>query len=220
MDALLKALEKRGWRVGLGTGDDSKTYVTVLGQRVAFGIREKLKQVKNKPAKPLRGSDGQMYTPYRRENETIPSGKLALVLRETWGSSVRRSWDETESTRLEERLNEFVIGLVAQAEEQREFARRAEENARQAREAEALRYERERQRQLEAARISALTRQADAWHQSHRIASYLAAVRSAAERSGITIEAGSPLGDWIAWAEDYVRGLDPLHGSLEALPTL
>jgi hypothetical protein len=220
LDALVKAFEKRGWRVSVGTGDERNTYVTVREQRVAFGIREKLKKVKSEPPKPVRGFSGQMYTPYRSEYDTVPSGKLSLVLRETWGSSVRRSWDETESTKLEERLNEFVIGVVMQAEEQLEFARRVEENARQARAAEVLRYERERQRQLEAARVSALTRQADAWDQSHRIASYLAAVRSAAERSGVAMETGSPLGDWVAWAEDYARNLDPLSRPLETLPTL
>ena len=215
----MKALEKRGWRVSVGTGDDRKTYVTVLEQRVAFGIREKLKQVKNEPPKPVRGFDGQMYTPYRSVNQTIPSGKLALVLRDTWGLSVHRSWDESESRRLEERLNEFVVAVVARAEEQLESARRAEEHARQRREADELRWERERQQQLEVAKIAALTRQADAWERSHCIALYLAAVRSAARQARVEVAPGWPLGDWIAWAEEYVRRLDPLNDPLKTLPT-
>jgi hypothetical protein len=219
LDALVKALEERGWRVSLGTGVDRKTYVTVLGQRVAFGIREKLKQVKNEPAKPERGFDGKMYTPYQRESETVPGGKLALVLRETWGLSVHRSWDESDSRRLEERLNEFVIAVVARAEELRESARRAEEYARQRREADELRWERERQQQLEVAKIAALTRQADAWEQSHRIALYLAAVRSAAQQAGVELARGCPLGEWIAWAEEYSRELNPLNDPLETLAT-
>lgn len=40
-------------------------------QRVAFGIREKLKQVKNKPATPVRGFSRQMYTLAHRIRRTF-----------------------------------------------------------------------------------------------------------------------------------------------------
>jgi hypothetical protein len=62
-DALVKAFERRGWPITLGSGDDRKTWVTVLGQRIPFGIREPIKKVLNEPARPQRLSNGQWYTP-------------------------------------------------------------------------------------------------------------------------------------------------------------
>lgn len=54
MNALVPGLEARGWRVSIGAEGSPaayKTYVTVLRQSVAFGIREKLRKVDNELAK-------------------------------------------------------------------------------------------------------------------------------------------------------------------------
>ncbi len=185
IDAVVKAFGARGWNVTLEPNYPSRSYVTVLEQQAPFGVREKLKKVKSEPAKPVRGSDGRMYTPFQSSHEDVPSGKLSLVLRDTVGTSVRRDWDDTDEVPLEDRLNEFMIGVVARAEEQLDFKRRVEANARQRREAEQQRYQAERARQQEAARMNALEPQANAWDQSRRIAAYVAAIREVLARASI-----------------------------------
>jgi hypothetical protein len=219
MDAVVKAFEERGWKVSLdsGSGYDRhrKTYVTVLGHRIAFGVREPLRKIKNEPAKPIRGYDGRMYTPYQAKYRDEPSGRLALVIRQSWGRDVRKSWDESESRRLEDRLNEFMVGIVAEAVREEEFHREAQERQRVLQEAEERRRAEERKREEEAARIKSLEQQADDWAKSVRIAAYLDAVRSAAGQTGSCTEPGTELDSWLRWAEEHARRINPLNERLQ-----
>jgi hypothetical protein len=214
MDALVKAFETRGWSISLGSGDDRKSYVIVLGQHVPFGVREKLKHIKNDPAKPVRLPSGQTYTPYQSPYQEVRSGQLALVIRQSWGYGVHKSWNDTASWRVEDRLNAFVVGIVAYAADELERHRRYEENERVRLEAERRRLEEARRREEEAARGRELERQAESWSKSQRIVAYLAAVREAAMQKGIPVEPGSPLEKWLQWASAYARLLNPIAETL------
>ncbi len=217
MDALVKAVEERGWKVVLGTGDDRKSYVVVLGQRVPFGIREKIKKVRNEPAKPIRSSTGTWYTPYRSEFRDEPSGRLSLVLRNRWGNSVDKSWDEGASARIEDRLNEFILAVITRGEEDREWDRQREEAERARIEEGQRRFEAARQREAEAALEREFDRQAESWQKSQRLTAFVAAVRAAAEDAG-GLESGGALDQWLQWGEAYARRLDPLSGPASAIP--
>ncbi|MGH7510059.1 MAG: hypothetical protein ACREMZ_11385 [Gemmatimonadales bacterium] len=217
MDALLKACETRGWKVSVGSGDDRKSYVLVLGQRVPFGIREKLKKVKNEPVKPLRSGVSQFLS-YSPEYSTVPSGQLSLVVRESWGHSVRKSWDESESCPLEDRLNEFIVGLVARAVEEQEFERRRAENERERREAEEQLRAAQRRREEEAARVRTLEQQAVDWNKSRQLMEYLNALRKQAEEQPGGIARGSDFTEWLAWATEYALGLNPVPQMLGSNP--
>lgn len=112
-DALLKAFDKRGWKVTLGSKEkdrayDHKSYVTVLNRQLPFGIRERIKKVENPPAKPVRLLSGGMYTPLQSKYRDVASGRLSLVIRSRWGNAVETSLDDTPKHRVEDRLNEFV----------------------------------------------------------------------------------------------------------------
>jgi hypothetical protein len=216
MDALVKAFHERGWTIAFGSGDDRKSYVVVEGQRVPFGIREKIKKVRNEPAKPIRSSTGEWYTPYHQEFRNEPSGRLSLVLRNRWGNSVDKSWDDGASWRVEDRLNEFVLAIVARAEEDREWDRRRAEAERARMEEERRRYEAARRREAEATLERELDRQADNWRKSQRLAAYIAAVRQSAAQAG-GIEPGSALEQWLQWGERYAHRIDPLSAPLASL---
>lgn len=159
MDALVKAFERRGWTVSLGTGDDRKTYVTIFEQRIPFGIRETLKKIANEKPKPERLSNGQWYEPYYSKYRDEPSAKLAFVIRNSWGHGVHKSWVESAGTPLEERLNDFVLYVVREAyedwerhvrfQEQEKLRRVAEER----RIAEQKRQEQERAKQRELGKL-------------------------------------------------------------------
>ena len=218
MDALVRAIEARGWKVELGSGDDRKSYATIFGQRVPFGVRETLKKVANAPAKPQRLSDGRMYTPWRSTNRDEHSGLLAFVIRHDWGHGVLKSWVETKTRRLEERLSEFIINLVKAAYDDLEAARRRAEREHQEREAEARWREEERLREAEAARVRALLQQATDWDTSRRLNGYLMAVRAAAEAQPGGLQGDSDFCRWLAWAESYARSIDPFQQPLNSLP--
>lgn len=181
MDALVRAFEARGWNVTLGTGDDRKSYVTIFNQRLPFGIRETLKKVANPPPKPQRLVDGTVYTPWHREYRDEPSGQLAFVMRYSWSHGVDKSWRESKTRRLEERLGDFIISLVSIAHEEAESDKRRAEMERKRLEAEELRRAEERRREAEAACVRALNRQSLRWETSKRLDAYLKAVRATAE---------------------------------------
>jgi len=220
MDALVRAFEVRGWKIALGSRDDRKSYVTIFGQRLPFGIREMLKKVANPPAKPERLYDGRMYTPWRSKYRDERSGVLAFVIRNNWGHGVHKSWAETQTRPLEERLGDFVISLVRDAYEDLERARLRAESERLAEEAAERRREEERRREAEAARVRALLQQSDLWYNSRRLNDYLRAVRTAAESQPGGLEQDSDLSKWLAWAEAYARSTDPLQQPLNSLPTV
>jgi len=221
IDAVIKAMESRGWKVSINTHErDRKTYVTVLGQRVAFGVRETIKKVENEPAKAVRSTyDGTLYTPYQTKYRDEPSGKLSMVIRSRWEGStaVERSWVETATQPLEQRLNEFMVGVVEYADYWREWDRRREENERLRQEAERRRVEEQRRHQLELARGEALESQVVRWITSQNLGEYIAAVRAKAEAQPGGLDSSSLIVQWLDWAERYRSTLDPLQAPLDAL---
>lgn len=220
-DALVKAFELRGWKIELGTDQHRKSFVHLLGQRVAFGIREPTKKVENEPATPRRLLDGTMYTPYQTKYYDEPAGKLSLVIRSQWdgSSAVEHTWMETATHPLEEKLNDFVIGVVDYANTWAEHEVRRQEEARQRWDAEQRRQEEQRRREAEAARVAALERQAERWVISQRLLEYLAAVRAKATQLSDG-ELEPALSEWLTWAEGYARSINPLNRPLDGLLTL
>ena len=142
------------------------------------------------------------------------------MIRYDWGHGVHKSWAETKTRPLEERLSDFVISLVKDAYEDLERARRRAESERLAEEAAERRREEERRREAEAARVRALLQQSDLWHKSRRLHDYLRAVRAAVESQPGGLEDDSELSKWLAWAEAYACSIDPLKQPLNNLPTV
>ena len=206
MDAVVKAFEARVWEVALGS-DNRNSYVTILEQRVPFGIREPRRQVKIPP-----GEQQKYGPPYREE----PSGRLALVLREYWGHSIKKSVTETDSRPLEDRLNDFMVAAVEVAHERAEWERRRAESEARRRGEELARVEENRRREAEAARVKALEDQAERWHRSRTIREYAAAVRAAANAKGALPESDE-LAAWLQWAEAHAQRLDPVQQKLREL---
>lgn len=211
LDALVKAFEARGWSMSLGEKDDRKSYVLLLGQRIPFGIREKVKKVKNEPAKPVRSSSGQMYTPYQSVYRDEWTGRLVLVIRNSWGHSVHQSWEDTDAHPLEERLNEFVLGVFRCAEEEVEAARRREVYQREQQEIQRRRMEEVQRREREADRVRVLDEQAERWSKSQALAAYIDCVRKKIETEQGGIFPGSREEAWLKWAVSRQRQLDPLE---------
>jgi len=222
MDALLKAFEERGWKISLWSKErdrenDRKSYVKVLGKQVPFGIRERIKKVENPPAKPVKLLSGGMYTPLQSKYRDVPSGRLSLVLRSSWGNGVTTSLDDTPKLRVEDRLNEFVVEVVARAYEDLEWDAGREDNERtwaikaDRRAKEARRLEQER------LRVAALEEHAVNWNKSQLLTSYLTAIRAAVQERLGPAEPDKAFEEWLSWAEAYAASLNPLRAQLDRL---
>jgi hypothetical protein len=211
MDALTKALEKRGYEVFIKNGSVT-TCVSLLDEIVEFSINERCtRTTKELTAAEKKDSEKHPWKyNYNRFNFT-PSGKLTLSI-DTWCSSVsRRTWSDGKESKLEDHLNAFVASIVMTAKTKRAWRMKEEQEKLERQERIRQQEEQERMRKEEENRFQALDREVSAWQKSKQIRSYLHAVRmDALQRFGI-IMPGSQLDQWLSWAEKQADRIDPLH---------
>jgi len=226
MDALLKGLEERGCEIEAGPT------VKLLGVSIGFRLREQVETQREQP------EHHDLEGPYvfghsRFDVRRVPSGRLCLEINQSLSyraGGCQRTWRDTEKRRLEERLNDFVTGLVTlagrlkahQDEQRRQAELRRQEAERQAerrRQEEARRQEVERKRaewrkryEAERDRIDQLMAQAERYQKSKEVRALIEAVRQLHAADG-AIEPGSEVAKWIEWAQQQADRLDPLRAS-------
>jgi hypothetical protein len=208
MDALVKALEARGYSVEVGDDGSGATRVVVGEEKVRVRLweqddrspRELTAEEKKKP--PHLIPDRWIYT---------PSGKLTLTIDESWIGSHRKNWTDKERKPLEEQLNDVIVGIITAAEGLRRDRIEREERERRWKEEERWRREAEWRR-------GCFERLAGAWTKAQNLQAFLKACEVfIAERSA----EGTPddrATEWRRWARRYADSLDPLkNGDFEKM---
>ena len=185
-------------------------------QSLIYSIRYFLKiEEKSKlTAKTLTKGWGS-YEYYTREY--TPTEKLSLVIDNyCWGCSLRKVWSDGKTSKVEEKLDEFVATIFKHVdwERQRELRLKSEE------------LEREKKRQLqryneacekqEKQMLNDLQRQSKDLMQSKELKAYIDEVQSLAKEQYKDGSYPVELTDWINWAENYAEELNPLN---KGLPT-
>lgn len=210
VDALLKALEERGYQV-------SARGVTIEGQLVPIGVTEKDDRTPHVPTAAER-AEKQRY-PWTRVPtwDYAPNGQLSIHTDAYvwWRKDLRKRWSDTRTVRLEDKLNDVVVGLVALGAALRQ---RADEQRREAEvraEQERLRQERARQARMEKARRDHLIACTESWTAAERIRQLVAAVERRATAGGSEMLAD--VAAWTGWATQVADDLDPLGAGIEAL---
>ena len=199
MDAILKALEQYGAKVGIERENEykTKTYVQLDGEKVRFELDELMRMVKTEPDK--YGYNHQDY---------VPRGKLVLRIKEYVGGC-QSKWTEGERSRLEDKLASFINGLslaaahIKKSNKEREEEHRRWEEERKAAERKRLAHEEEQKRG------QILERQATSWQKSQVIHDFIqAAIAARGEYAP-----DSEFGKWVVWAKAHADRLDPLNAS-------
>jgi hypothetical protein len=219
MDAVVKAFSKRGWLLADPTGDEAHVVVVVEGQRAPFSLSECTKKLPPVPPKPILIGRGEFYTPSWAPTKYEPTGDLVLELGASWGSGSRRRWRDGKRQRVEDCLNDFMIGIMAFAEEAREFKHAQAQRMRELEEAQQRWIEHQRRVAEEAARIKTLEGAAAAWNRSRNLLEFVAALRKVAEDKLKGDPLSEPFTKWIEWAEGYAISIDPLSNRLTDLLT-
>ncbi len=196
LQALIKALEERGYPVQI---KDGKTQVTVLSETMQFYLRERLKRTIRDltPEEHRRRREGQEVYPYQMH----ATGELGLCVDQNYVCK------DSPKLPLEDRLNHFIEALVSNAYRRKQCRaerHRAEEERRQA---EQERKEREKVQREELARMERFDALVRWWNKSEERRAFLARLRGAIG----PVENGSPLAGWLEWAEGYTRRSDPLE---------
>lgn len=216
LNALLKALESRGFPVTAADEKSELTHVEVLTETIGFRLEETL----DKKARELSAAEKRRREQYswmssqRPEYDYFPSGKLALVIGESsGGTGTRRRWGDGKKQSLETLLNRFVAGLIQAADDKKEARRQREEWERKWEEERRQRHKAEVQRREAETRAKEFEANVAAWHRAHELNQYVEAVRAEVVRRHGSVDENSEVGQWLAWAESCVASIDPLHES-------
>lgn len=208
-DTLIKALATRGFPVSVEAVTEEnqqvyRTLVTVRDERIRIAIEERIDRTERQPDPKAK------YPTYGKQWDYVPTGRLLLyMMPPSVSTRVRTSWNDAAKQRVEMRLNDFVVGLVAVSEAIKQHrleqeARELEWQAEQKRREEA-----EKRRKEEAARVRALGADLKAWRRATIVREYAAALRIAAEAASLLGE-GSDFAWWLEWVESYAERIDPL----------
>ncbi|MEO5955548.1 MAG: hypothetical protein ABIR36_07660 [Nitrospiraceae bacterium] len=208
MDTLFKALEVRGYQVGIQDGYKRSLRVRINGEAIEFGLEEKFQRLDNPDKKNPRLQSWQ-----RQRDQYSPTGTLFIKILQWGADGLQKTWSDGKTAKLETCLNEFIVGLlkVAEAVKARRLKQEQEEQLR--REAEQRREEEARKRQEELARRQRLEQEAINWAKAQQLRAYLAALNEMLITKHGEIQQGSPAEQWLGWAHQHADRLDPLVNS-------
>lgn len=108
MDTLIKAMEKRGMNIVVENDSNQTTHVLVTGEDIIFGLEEISRRVVHEVTPEEQNE--YFFTP---KFDFSPSGRLSLVIRNSL--SVKKVWGDREYKKIEDCLNDFIIGIVVAA---------------------------------------------------------------------------------------------------------
>lgn len=202
MDTLVKGLEKRGYKFAHEKDRHHETlFVEIQGEKFRLSLREKRKMIRLTAAESEKTWGRVRYE---------ANGLLELeACPKDWDYSAVR-WTETETRRLDDRLNGIVIDLLVAVENERLRRQRAREAEVMRREAEVRRWKQEQeQRDLEK-KIAELDSIVDRWANAGRIRAFVTDVYETHRKHNSIIEDGSELGEWLNWALRHADSIDPL----------
>jgi len=216
MDTIIKTLEKQNYEVFLSKGN---TKTKILEVSISFKIYEKVAIKKRRPGK--HNLDGRYQFGHSSfTEERVPSGNLCLTIHEAEDFYIygcQQNWNDGKKSKLENRINSFIDGLVTVAiaklerdKEREEEERRRIERQKQLEEERLKRAELRRRYLEEEAKITELVSEAENWKRSQILREYIAEVEKHKINGELPINLDKSLAEWLQWAYDQANRLDPL----------
>lgn len=217
LDALVKRFVERGFPVSFRNDQYNTyrgrdlTYVTVLNQKIEILLEEPARKIEriltSQEKKDIEKNPWRSYEKYTY----VPSGELVLKINNVYWGNIRHTWADGKKARLENCLNDFVIGLIRASSVLRSRDLQREIEKREWEELEQKRIEKERAIQEEKNKVSALLQDVKNWNKSKQIREYIDAVKEQASRDNGKVTPDSEFGKWLTWAALQADYLDPLE---------
>jgi hypothetical protein len=217
MDALVKALERRGAVFVKAEEKDSEFMeLRIDGERLGFELTELVAKKEN----------GRRMRWWEREYCAV-TGRLQFRIFASEPKGARRCWTDCTHYQLQEKVGEIVHWLFVTAaaakkerlarEERRrhweaEQKRKEEERRRQ----EEIRKAEERKRRMEEICRSHLEDNSEAWFKARCLRRFIRTCEAALGKEGGPLPAGDWQQTWLTWAREHAERLDPMtNGFLE-----
>ena len=215
MNTLVKALEGRGASVSTGSSrhsGDPETVVKIDGEEIRIFLRERIFSEKKAPEKLVTRFLRRYPNTWGRYTN-YPTGVLELYLDE-YVNGKQKKWADTPKKRLEEKLGDFIIGLLDMVPDMRSQRLEREEDKRRWREEK----ERRRRWEEERERLRALEQMAEMWVRSEKLRAFIREVERRASKRELSDESRAKLEEWVKWAMKHADRLDPLSKGLPLEP--
>lgn len=198
LDRLIRIAAEAGAVIELDPQRPETTYFVANGQRVAFALLEKIKQVQ------LSDVHQKLSWLEQRRARYARTGILALEYQGYGPKSLRKTWRDSEHRKLEALLPEIVIGLLKISIVKRREAeeRRIRDEKRQQRDAEIA--DLQKQIEDEEKRVNSLLDQAERWRTAENIRGLVAVALSSAAPDRM-----ADLQAWATWARAQADRIDP-----------
>ncbi len=204
-DALLKALETRGYQVSKELG--FQYYVTVLNVKIHISLKEHSKQVPHIPTdEELRRHRQYSWLTFPKY-DYVNSGELYIKLD---GRRSQAIISDKTDTPLEAQLNTVMMRMQRLAVRLHNDKVEAEQRKRECIERNARREQFAKRQEQEKAKLEKLHTDSEQWHTSQRLRAYIEAARQKAIQTDGGFYSGSGLADWVAWAHRQADRIDPL----------
>lgn len=219
VDTLIKACESRGYRWKLTK--EGKTVIQCLGHELEVSLAEKLsrhelprRRVPPDPRNPWMS----VLTSARTEYEYKPTGLFTFAVANPVNGLAQRSWSDTKTQRLEDKLGHIVAGLPVIVEGIKDLDREREERNKRYEEEQAKRHQAARSRESTRLLREELAGAVTAWKRAEEIRAFCDRLEGRAEAAGS--EATEGCREWLTWAREQADLLDPSVGDVTALVSL
>lgn len=206
IDALCKWFEKNNIEIRQPFKESTTTEVIIDNQRIRIKIEEKSKLTSKTLTKGW--GDYEYYT-----REYTPTEQLSLVIDNyCWGCSLKKVWRDGKTSKVEEKLGEFVSTIFKHAEWEKQRELRLKAEALERDKQRKLKKYSEACEKLEIEMLEDLKKQSAELTQSKEIIAYIEDVKSLAKQKWMnTNDYPKELLDWIEWAGEYASRLNPLN---------
>lgn len=209
--AIFEGVEKAGGKI-----EDSpvtgKVTFSVDGMSVACSIVEKLV----KSLKTWEEQKKWTAYPLHHQSGLTSSGYLRVSITSYLGQGSRQ-WIETEKSRMAQFLPEIVGGIMAAGPILAERKREQEEQARRYREEEARRYELRRLKEIDDKQWARFREYAANWDERAKLNTFLSELEARLASEGDADVGDRSLSQWIEWARQRIRELDPLNAGASGM---
>lgn len=201
MDSLLKAIEARGYTVGISQSFYGGGCAIIFGQEIRFDLRDR--------NFPLAGDDAPGSVPFAWSWEDGPAKlRLGLVFRvyRSWNNGCGAlHWRDGKRKRLEDSLDEILLIMLHLARCDRHYQIRNQKREQERKEQERLRLLREAEIAAEQKRREHLMLAAKAWKQSALLREFILSMEGKLEQDCAESR------EILAWAREVADELDPLQ---------